>query len=767
MKKLLNVLPGAIAGILGVLLLAGCFNQFSPAPAPTVSGQGRVTVHIGDGNSRTLLPQAPVFSRYELQFTPGSGQAAKASETVTGASPTVTLAAGDWTITAIAYVNISGVADIPGGEYEAARGSNSLTVLAEQNNSAGIDIRGGVETGKGIFSYTLSYPAAIDSAALKILTLAGAATKEVNLKESGASGSFALDTGYYILRLELEKDGGKIVKVEVIHIYKNMTTAAEGTDYTFTDADFLFAVDTDATVTAGTMTPYIAGGLVFNMAAVPGRITFPTGTDDSGTAAVRTPYQIAETEVTWELWDTVRTWALANGYSNISPGRQGSSGSGSNQQPVTMATWYSMAVWCNALTEWWTAETGASLAPVYNSGGSPIRNANDTAALDNVTPTPNARGFRLPTSNEWELAARWQGQIDRGNSVERNGYYFTRGNSASGAASNVDDNAATGNVAVYRTSGTAEVKTKDSNGLALYDMSGNVWEWNLGSAFRGGSYHSNEAASYVRLGHIEPIALKSQVFPNVGFRLARTGYKAGEIVPPSEINVPITINFAGPEDENVLVGISGVWTGDEASYITHDPSYDPSIPVLTNGTWYDDQDPMKQYQFYVKQGADYQIKWNDSYQGSGKSCDVKVSASYKSTGTNIFSGVDSGWNTPQSFTANQSGIILVTVDSYFTDNRRFGTFAVMYAKTAEGSIPFTPPLGDTINQTDTLVLHAPAGYAAYRWIVDNANAGSAGSLTLQGSALAFGPHSVTLVIYKQEGSVQVPYSKTLTFTVEP
>jgi hypothetical protein len=131
MKRILKVLPGLIAGIVGALLLAGCSNQFSPVPEP--SGQGLVTIHIGAGEqSRTLFPHVPVFSRYELQFTPGEGQAAKANESLVGTTHSVTLDVGQWTITAIAYVDISVVTGNPGAEAEAARGSNSLTVSEEE-----------------------------------------------------------------------------------------------------------------------------------------------------------------------------------------------------------------------------------------------------------------------------------------------------------------------------------------------------------------------------------------------------------------------------------------------------------------------------------------------------------------------------------------------------------------------------------------------------------------------------------------------------------
>jgi formylglycine-generating enzyme required for sulfatase activity len=62
---------------------------------------------------------------------------------------------------------------------------------------------------------------------------------------------------------------------------------------------------------------------------------------------------------------------------------------------------------------------------------------------------PGATGFRLPSSNEWELAARWRGS-DPTNTVS--GYtnpYFTKGDSASGATADYNDTAASGDVAWY------------------------------------------------------------------------------------------------------------------------------------------------------------------------------------------------------------------------------------------------------------------------------------------------------------------------------
>jgi formylglycine-generating enzyme required for sulfatase activity len=763
MKRFLKVLPGAIAGILGALLWAGCSNQFSPAPE--ASGQGLVSIRIGGGESRTLFPDTLAFNRYELRFTPEEGQEARESVTVYSPNYTSNLVAGAWTITAVAYMNISDVEGIPNGEYEAARGSKGLTVIPEQANSVDIDIRGGTENGQGVFKYELSYPP-VDAAALKILSLPDeSSVKEVDLLSEGVSyGSFVLDTGYYILHLELKKGRGTITKIEVIHIYNNMSTTAGGTDYTFSDDDFLFTVDTDTDIPAGTMTRYAAGDVFFGMAAVPGRITFPTGTDDRGTAMVRNPYQIGETEVTWELWDTVRTWALANGYDNIAGGSKGTYGSTGNilynQHPVAPNDWPSIMLWCNALTEYWNEKTGDSLDPVYFMGGEPIRNT--YSGTTNITPVLHARGFRLPTSYEWELAARWQGENDLGNSVEKDGYYYTRGDSASGALGSYTNTAATGIVAVYGSS-TEEIKTKAPNALNLYDMSGNLAELcfelsAVGAAeciFRGGGAYAYQDYERLQVGYsYGPFSLPSD--STWGFRLARTGYKAGEL--PTEVNAPIAIGFTGPDDETLDIVIS------IETDITQDPyyEYDPSwpIPVLQNNEWYDDSDPSpsKYYQFYAHAGSSYLVQWNDSLEGDGtKTASIRVSASWKADNAKIFESIPVGYSTRREFIANRSGIVSLMVTPYAEPP---GTFALRYSGRTD--------LLDIVSQTDTLVFSAPAGYEAYQWFVDNNfNAEQGNSLTLQCSPLSLGPHTLTLVVYKQEGNVQVPYSKEISFTVEP
>jgi hypothetical protein len=246
MKHVYTLFKGFSGGLLGLLILAGCSNALLQAPrtdgaspeAVSPAGTGRLTISLtGTGTSggeRTLFPSAPVsFSKYELAFTPRSGQAGVSPVTFTGDdSYTLSLPTGEWTIEARAYVQIQGVTGIANGNYVAARGSKAVTVGSEPGNIS-IDLRGGIDGGKGVFSYDTPIASDLDSATLEILDLVeGTPVQNVNLK-TAASGSIALDSGYYLLKISRVKGAVSTVGTEVIHIYDGLTTKAAGPDYDF------------------------------------------------------------------------------------------------------------------------------------------------------------------------------------------------------------------------------------------------------------------------------------------------------------------------------------------------------------------------------------------------------------------------------------------------------------------------------------------------------------------------------------------------------
>ncbi len=232
-------------------------------------------------------------------------------------------------------------------------------------------------------------------------------------------------------------------------------------------------------------------GLHFNMRLAPGA-KFPRGgtslevNGDELFGVVEQDYYIAELPVTYQLWHEVKEWAEEHGYRFMNPGREGNQGhqgadpTPGNEQPVTAVSWYDVLVWCNALSE------HLEYQPVYYEQGEVIK---DASAIDYQQVKQTSQdGFRLPTVEEWELAARFIGPQQPSDSPRREqavfveGLYWTPGNYASGARDSIENSQATREAAWHQVNSAGQTqqvgqKPQNGNDLGLFDMSGNVWEW--------------------------------------------------------------------------------------------------------------------------------------------------------------------------------------------------------------------------------------------------------------------------------------------------
>ena len=190
------------------------------------SGMGSLSLILDGHNSRTILPQIPVFLVYELAFT-GTADVT-ISRSIDTLSDPIHLLSGTYHLLVTAYM------DETKTEPAAWGAEDTLRIDEGKGVTHAITLRPFTPDGvqNGTFNWNISFPDEVTIAFMSIRSLSFDDTVEEEYYFEGAggetplSGSVSLASGYYNVLFTLEKPGTQTLQwLEILHVYQSLVSS--------------------------------------------------------------------------------------------------------------------------------------------------------------------------------------------------------------------------------------------------------------------------------------------------------------------------------------------------------------------------------------------------------------------------------------------------------------------------------------------------------------------------------------------------------------
>ncbi len=230
--------------------------------------------------------------------------------------------------------------------------------------------------------------------------------------------------------------------------------------------------------------------------------------DSKMVAIPGTNYMMGQTQVTQRLYKKVmgeNPSYFKRSNDELSDDDRDSLGGSTANNPVESVSWFDAVYFCNKLS------MAEGLTPAYSVDGETDPDYwgytphQDESIDSDVECDFDSNGYRLPTNDEWEEAARggedcvYSGSDD----LDEVGWY---GNNSDKV--------------------THPVAQKAANGYGLYDMSGNVWEWVWESYPDDPDFRFRRGGGYYDFASVSGVSFRNGYYADgrlndCGFRLLR------------------------------------------------------------------------------------------------------------------------------------------------------------------------------------------------------------------------------------------------------